>query len=271
MARGISLHFAVSTPGPGCCDSSTLASARDNAKTMARIARDRGFWVREPLLDAAVDSAAVLGALRGAACELWPGDILLVTYAGHGCQKPGAFPAIETHDQAWCLPDRLLLDNELEMAWENFRPGVRIVVVSESCHSGTIAGPPLSPKMGFAEHPAFRAARDAYIERLAAEWGVEDECRLLVLGKPRPENRTQASVIVLAASADEQTAREVNGVALFTAALDAVFKEDRFSTYCGFIGEISRRVSNQREMQVPMISFSGIPNPAFVRERPFTI
>lgn len=272
MARGISLHFAVSTPGPGCCETSTLASPRANAATMADIARKKGFWVREPLLDSRVDSHAVLRALRGAACELEPADILLLTFAGHGCEATGLRPAFEPKDQGWCLTDRLFLDNELDKALEAFQPGVRILIVSDSCHSRTISGGPFLPKEAPAGHAAFAAMRDARAEQIAADWGLEDECRLLVLPTtPHPENRIQASVIVLAASLDHQNAREVSGVALFTTALKAVTEEDRFETYCGFMNEISGRVSLQRPTQVPAMGFAGIPNPAFARQRPFTI
>jgi hypothetical protein len=36
------------------------------------------------------------------------------------------------------LYDRQLIDNELYALWARFRPGVRICVISDSCHSGTV-------------------------------------------------------------------------------------------------------------------------------------
>jgi hypothetical protein len=41
-------------------------------------------------------------------------------------------------DETWCLYDGQLLDDELHGAWEKFQAGVRILVFSDSCHSGTV-------------------------------------------------------------------------------------------------------------------------------------
>lgn len=41
-------------------------------------------------------------------------------------------------DETWVLFDRQLVDDELYAAWLLFRPGVRIFVLSDSCHSGTM-------------------------------------------------------------------------------------------------------------------------------------
>ena len=41
------------------------------------------------------------------------------------------------YDETWVLYDRQLVDDELYTLWSKFAPGVRIVVLSDSCHSGT--------------------------------------------------------------------------------------------------------------------------------------
>ena len=40
-------------------------------------------------------------------------------------------------DETWVLFDRQLVDDELYEMWPQFVPGVRILVLSDSCHSGT--------------------------------------------------------------------------------------------------------------------------------------
>jgi hypothetical protein len=41
-------------------------------------------------------------------------------------------------DETWCLQDRQFLDDELFQHFRLFKPGVRIIVISDSCHSGTV-------------------------------------------------------------------------------------------------------------------------------------
>ena len=75
--------------------------------------------------------------IQEAARELESGDILLVTYAGHG-MKFDIPQKDKPYTVAWCLYDGPMLDAELRTYWSGFKKGVRIVVLSDSCHSGTI-------------------------------------------------------------------------------------------------------------------------------------
>ena len=44
---------------------------------------------------------------------------------------------MDLEDETWCLYDGELIDDELAELWAHFAKGVRIVVLSDSCHSGT--------------------------------------------------------------------------------------------------------------------------------------
>ena len=78
---------------------------------------------------------------------------MLLSYSGHGGQVPdqnGDDPN-DGLDETWCLFDGQVLDDELYGALSAFAPGVR-VVVSDSCHSGTMLKqvlyanlPPMTP------------------------------------------------------------------------------------------------------------------------------
>lgn len=66
-------------------------------------------------------------------------DILLITYAGHGdIRRSLGTEENDFQDESWCLYDRQLWDNELLELWTKFDEGVRILVISDSCNSGTI-------------------------------------------------------------------------------------------------------------------------------------
>lgn len=80
----------------------------------------------------------VLEGLEAAAASLEDGDLFVFYYSGHGGQQPD-FDGDESdgHDETLVLYDRQLVDDELNERWLTFRPGVRIVMLSDSCNSGT--------------------------------------------------------------------------------------------------------------------------------------
>jgi hypothetical protein len=66
-------------------------------------------------------------------------DIFLLTYSGHGGQVPdtnGDEP--DRKDETWVLYDGELVDDELHELYTQFKSGTRVVVLSDSCHSGTV-------------------------------------------------------------------------------------------------------------------------------------
>ena len=78
-------------------------------------------------------------AIETAANELAPRDIFFISYSGHGGQVPdGDDEEVDSSDETWLAYDRQLVDDELYAMWAKFKPGVRIVVLSDSCHSGTV-------------------------------------------------------------------------------------------------------------------------------------
>jgi hypothetical protein len=115
-----------------------LSGCEPDAMDMQSIAQSQGLNVDVILTDDATRSN-VLGKLDDLANQLKSGDLLVVSYSGHGGQIPD-LNGDETDglDETWCLYDGQLLDDELYEAWMKFRPGVRILVFSDSCHSGTV-------------------------------------------------------------------------------------------------------------------------------------
>jgi metacaspase-1 len=119
-----------------------LYACENDARDMASLAEGLGFEVRGPLLTKAATSDEVVKQVRAVAQELEPGDMFLLTYSGHGGQvtntNPEDDPEEDNLDETWCLYDRELLDDELFALFSEFAPGVRIVVLSDSCHSGSV-------------------------------------------------------------------------------------------------------------------------------------
>jgi hypothetical protein len=83
--------------------------------------------------------AALLKGLRAAAKALKAGDRFLLSFSGHGGQVPDTNrDEADRKDETWCLWDGQLLDDELYFELSRFAAGVRVVVLSDSCHSGTV-------------------------------------------------------------------------------------------------------------------------------------
>lgn len=140
MASGVSLHIGVNEVDPDHYDgwSGPLAGCENDARGMFDIASGLGFDAQR-LHTADATRDAVLGGIDAAIRQLRAGDTFLLTYAGHGGQVPDTSgDEDDGYDETWCLYDAQLLDDELLERWGRFEPDVRVVVVSDSCHSGTV-------------------------------------------------------------------------------------------------------------------------------------
>lgn len=139
--RAVSLHIGVNSVDPAGYGgwSGPLSGCEADADTMAAIAGAEGFATNQ-LKTTRATSTNVLSAISQIAMRLQAGDIFLLTYAGHGSQMPNgnSDPELDSQDETWCLYDRQLLDDEIEAALAAFQAGVNLVLLSDSCHSGTI-------------------------------------------------------------------------------------------------------------------------------------
>ena len=142
MAKGVSLHIGLNSVDPkqyGGWDGKLTACEAD-ALAMNKLAHASGVVQSSVLLTKQATSIAVLAAIGRIAQQLVAGDLFFLTYSGHGGQMDdvtGDEP--DGIDETWVLYDRQLLDDELYSMWSKFASGVRIIVLSDSCHSGTVA------------------------------------------------------------------------------------------------------------------------------------
>lgn len=141
QCKGYSLHIGLNIADPNHYPGMpVLKAAVNDALFWETFAKKEGYEAKA-LHNEAATVKAVKEELNKYARLMTPGDILLLTYAGHGGSirndKPNGFDD-EKNDQTWCLYDRQMLDDELYECFEAFAEGTRILVVSDSCHSGTI-------------------------------------------------------------------------------------------------------------------------------------
>ena len=272
MPKGVSAHVAIEFVDrhaypqewpsmPGCAN---------DARSMRLLSSDRGFEPLPLLLNASATRLAVKNTIADAAKRLERGDVFLLTFSGHGAEVDGGDD--EDRDQTWVLFDGQLLDDCLNKAWGLFKPGVRVVVVSDSCHSGSILDArgegKASRHAGTTETKSIpRRLQDAYVDVHRAELKrMKDDC-----GAAAPS----ACVIQLGACQDAQETDppptpETNSP--FTAALIEVFESHGGHVaggYPAYVDLITRQL-HKPQQQASFLQI-GVPDPTFVSGDPFRV
>jgi hypothetical protein len=141
MAKGLSLHIGLNRVDPNHYAgwSGTLNACENDARSMQEIAKAMGYQT-EILLSEQGKRAAVTEFLSKAVRDLKNGDMLLVTYSGHGNQVPDLdSDEADQLDETWCLFDGQMIDDELYRLYGALADGVRVLILSDSCHSGTVS------------------------------------------------------------------------------------------------------------------------------------
>jgi hypothetical protein len=335
---GYALVIGLNRVDPARYDgwSGDLSGCEPDAMDMREIAISEGLNV-EMLLTADATRDAVLGRLGALSEKLEPGDLLVVSYSGHGGQVPDQNgDEVDGLDETWCLYDGQLLDDELHGAWMKFRAGVRILAFSDSCHSGTVLKmtkrdvenvpmmrlreldamwgrlrvppkldrakilsspemrealpvrphlrerirplPPLGPEPNQPGQPkpVDPEAEQVFVSRSmppGASVRTYSQNRVFynALGRAAPRqdsDRVKASVVLISACEDPQTAADLGFNGLFTWSLKKVWNNGAFTgDHLRFCDDIRKRVKEQNPDQSPYIRYIG----AFIGQRPYTV
>jgi hypothetical protein len=141
MTNARSIHVGLNYVDPDAYNGwdGALSGCINDARDMQAIADSMGYQSML-LTDSEAMSSRVISEIGQASIDLSAGDILFLSYSGHGGQVEDVNgDEKDMLDETWCLWDRQLIDDELYALWGRFAPGVRIVMLSDSCHSGTVA------------------------------------------------------------------------------------------------------------------------------------
>jgi hypothetical protein len=88
--------------------------------------------------DQEATTANFMVKVRSMAARAVSGDEIVISYSGHGSYQPdenGDEP--DTFDEVICLYDRDFSDDEFRVLLNEFKDGVKITVILDSCFSGT--------------------------------------------------------------------------------------------------------------------------------------
>lgn len=284
-----SLHIGLNAVSAAAYSGWTgpLAACEFDANDMAAIATAKGIK-STVLLTQRATRARVLTALRAAATALVKGDFFFLSYSGHGGQVPDiSGEEVDKQDETWCLYDGQLIDDELYFELSKFKNGVRVLVLSDSCHSGTVvrAGPPvpgspeqrpkvMPPSVGmrvYSEHKAFydrlqtdvaKAAGGRVIDPDTAIAQVAVSTRLTALVK-----MFQPSVVLISGCQDNQFSMDGNHNGAFTEQVLRVWNHGAFrGNHALFHAKVRAGLP---ATQSPNLFTLG-PVAAFLQQTPFT-
>jgi hypothetical protein len=284
MPNATSLHIGLNAVDPGHYDgwSGPLTACEADASDMAQIATSLKYAGTQVLLTADATRSKVIGGIKRAAEALAAGDLFLLTYSGHGGQVPDTDDddgeEDDLQDETWCLYDGQLIDDELRELWAAFRPGARILVLSDSCHSGTVvrAAYDRLAALGATAYPVsrsheggprFRSAPDEVLLRTFRknqQFYVDLARRL-----PKTPSTIGATVRLISGCQDNQLSMDGTFNGAFTGALLQVWANGAFQgNYDRFHRQILKHLP---PTQSPNHMILGAPNPAYDAQRPFEL
>ena len=290
--KALSLHLGLNLVSAAAYEGwdGPLAACEFDANDMAALAKTKGMKPTV-LLTKKATRAALLSNMRSAAKALKAGDLFFLSYSGHGGQVPDTNrDEPDKKDETWCLYDGQLIDDELYFELSRFAAGVRVMVLSDSCHSGSVTRdrvpPPPPPgqraklmpdtvgRRVYAAHQAFydklqadvakaskaQADPDAALAQLAVTGPAATATLLVGAFKP--------AVLLISGCQDNQTSMDGDHNGAFTEQLLKVWNHGAYQgSYAGFHAKIR---AGQPSSQSPNLFTLG-PAAAFVAQQPFSV
>jgi len=294
-ARAASVHIGLNSVSPAHYGgwSGDLAACEFDANDMAAIAKSGGMK-STVLLTKKATRANSIAAIRAVAKTLKSGDLFFLTYSGHGGQVPdidGDEP--DKQDETWCFYDGQLLDDELYYELSRFATGVRILVLSDSCHSGSVirdvpptvaivptAQPPQRPKnmprsvalRTYRDNKAFYDKLQVDVARLAGDKSVDPDTALAhvsasgrLTGIVKKFNPT---AILISGCQDNQTSMDGDNNGAFTEQLLNAWSNGSFKgSYATFHASIRSRLPPTQSPNLFTLGKAG----TFLAQQPFKV
>ena len=185
-----------------------------------------------------------------------PGDILVITYSGHGTSVSDVNgDEIDGKDEAICLYDGFMLDDEIRVVFDKLPQGVKLTFVSDSCFSGTVTRAFLNVMNDFnyVSAPKYLPPKDT-VDAFA------------VLGVPskRPFAYPEEGMnhILISGTDDKSYSYDANiggsACGAFSYYAIKVLQENDKLTYADFYKKISAYLPSQKYPQNPQLEGSEI-------------
>ena len=188
----------------------------------------------------------ILSSLYRTADLMSPNDIFIFYYSGHGGQQPDIDnDELDGKDETLVAYDREVIDDKIHQALSKFRPGVRIVMISDSCNSGSNYKGVITIKVN------------------------EDSIFRPIAKRSRDEVEIEAQLIHLGGCRDGFTSAGYQGGGAFTMALCEAWQNGAFN---GTFKELHQKICELiRSSQKPQYSEYGPVSDDFRSQRAFAV
>ena len=287
-ATAVSLNIGLNAVDPAHYGgwSGELAACERDATDMAALAKAQKMKPTV-LLTRAATRAKTIAAMNAAARTLKKGDLFFLTYSGHGGQVPdvsGEEP--DKRDETWCLFDGQLIDDELYFELAKFASGVRILVLSDSCHSGSVTRDMMAPGVGgqksrmmppdvaevtYEQNKAFYDGLQRNIAKTAKRSQDPDSVLASLELDPRisaVEAKFKPAAILISGCQDNQTSLDGDPNGAFTGALLKVWNNGSFvGDYARFHKQILRGLPASQTPNLFPLGAAG----RFLKQQPFRV
>lgn len=278
MPTGYSLSIGLNQVDPAHYSgwNGTLNAPERDASDIYQLTKNLGYS-GDMLKGKDATRENVVRAIENAANALQSGDIFVLYYSGHGGQLPDMDGDEDDGvDETWCLHNGQIMDDHIKLLWPKFRSDVRIFVLSDSCHSGTILKMTLDggndnfincfPKSGIKAMPnavalaTFEANGSVYKKYI----GKVDEEK-----KGFKEEDIRSTVRLISGCQDNQSSYDGAFNSKFTEKLKTVWNNGKFrGNYIKFHSEIQQMLPSY---QSPNYMTIGRQNLVYDMQVPFTI
>lgn len=281
MSKGIALLVGVqdvSPAGSGC---------EESVKMIRQLLDGIGGYSISELKVPLATPKAILDGIEQAASFLTEGDMFVFFFAGHGGQKEDInADEKDGQDEMLCALGGNISDDELAARWKKFKPGVRIVMVSDCCHSGTnyyFAPIKINPDNTLVGINPVNAPIDntPIVNGNKKVKQVRNAKPINFNNTSLPKDGMQAQLIHFGACSDDQQANADPAGGDFTIALTIIWEMNmgNFSGYKEFYEAIKKelpivlkeRHGNNIALQDPQYNEYGPVDAAFRNSRPFSI
>ncbi len=288
-SKASSLHIGLNSVSPGAYSGwdGPLAACEFDANDLAAIARSQQMKVSS-LLTKRATRANVLAAIRRASRSTKAGDLFVMSYSGHGGQvRDIDGDEADGQDETWCLFDGQLLDDELYFELSKFEAGARILVLSDSCHSGTVTRaippppppgmraklmPPAVARRVYDEHQAFYDNLQREVTEQAGKTYVDPDTALAQLGAAAQATAVvgefKPMVLLISGCQDNQTSMDGEFNGAFTEQLLKVWNRGGFDgDYSSFHKQIKAGLPASQSPNLFALGKAA----AFLKQKPFSV